>query len=135
MYITFLFAVIKLSHMLSRHNPIVNTYLERDVYDEHFEFDIQDEDLMVAFTLEDYNTLITKNDTRYVKFFVQYSNMTNGDRAMHEIGLHPCNDNDWPRFYPVETRSSGLLNRYLTREDSTLFCLNQEDFAYVLFGT
>lgn len=134
-YLTFMFSVIKLSHLLSRHNPIVNTYLERDVFDETFEFDIQREDLMVAFTLEDYNTLVTKSDTRYVKFFVQYSNMTNGDRQMHEIGLHPCTEEDYAKFYPVETRSSSLLDRYLTRDDSTLYCLDEEDFDYLLFGT
>ena len=34
MYIIFLFAVLKMQQLLSRHNPTVNTFVERDVFDD-----------------------------------------------------------------------------------------------------
>ena len=88
------------------------SYLVRDAYGLEENFDIVDEDFMVAFTLEDYDTQETKMDTRYVKYYALYSNMTNGNRTMTEVPLHYCTEEDFERFYPVESRSAGLLNKY-----------------------
>ena len=34
-YVTFLYATLKLQHLLSKHNPSVNTFLVRDALDEN----------------------------------------------------------------------------------------------------
>ena len=34
-YVTFLFAILKLQHLFSMHNPTVNTYVEREALDEN----------------------------------------------------------------------------------------------------
>ena len=34
-YVTFLFATLKLQHLLSKHNPTVNTFVQRDALDEN----------------------------------------------------------------------------------------------------
>lgn len=130
-----MFSLIKLTHLYSRHNPIVNTYLERDVYGPEDSFDMLAEEFMVAFTLEDYNTQQTKTDTRYVKFFAEYSNMTSGERDRLEISLHPCTDEEYARFYPVERRSSSVLNSFRTNPNRTLFCLGKELEEVILHGT
>ena len=36
MFVAFLFATLKLQHLLSRHNPSVNYFVERDAYDGEF---------------------------------------------------------------------------------------------------
>lgn len=33
-YVLFLFAMLKLTHLMSRQNPQVNTYVEREAFDE-----------------------------------------------------------------------------------------------------
>ena len=36
MYVTFLFATLKLQHLLSKHNPSVNDFVDTDAYDANF---------------------------------------------------------------------------------------------------
>ena len=93
------------------------------------------EDFMIAFTLEDYNTLETKSDTRYVKFFAEYSNNTNGQRERFEVGLHPCTEKDYERFYPVETRSKSLLESYKEEPNRGLYCIDDDSIDLILFGS
>ena len=94
-----------------------------------------EEEFMVAFTLEDYHTLETKMDTRYVKFFAEYSQMINGVRERKEIGLHPCTEEEYARFYPVERNTAPLVEKYKTIANRTLFCLDLNSQDFKLFGT
>ena len=94
-YLTLLFAIVKFSHMISRQNPMVFSYKERDAFDTEEKFNFYTQEFKIAFSLEDYNTQETKMDTNYVKFYALYSNMTNGVREMTEVPLHQCNDVDY----------------------------------------
>ena len=107
--ITFVFSIVKFSHLISRQNPTVNTYMDREVFSPEDLFNVVDEEFMVAFSLENYNTQDSRMDTNYIKFFVQFSNMTDGKRETTEVPLHDCTDEDYARFYPVESRSAEQL--------------------------
>ena len=49
-YITLLFAFLKLQHLLTRHNPQVNSYVEEGVFDTDERLRINEhEDFMIAF--------------------------------------------------------------------------------------
>ena len=111
-FITFFFSVVKFGHLVSRSNPSVNNYTEREVYGPEDLFKLVDEEFMIAFSLDDYNTQETKMDTNYVKYFVMYSNLTAGVRQNTEIPLHTCTEEDYARFYPVESRSAKTLNAF-----------------------
>ena len=75
-------------------------------------------------------------DTNYVKFFVQYSNKTAGGRENTEIPIHTCNEKDYARFYPVESRSAKTLDSFKTDPKKRLYCLDQEKLDSVrLWGT
>ena len=54
--ITFVFSIVKFSHLISRQNPTVNTYMDREVFSPEDHFNMVDEEFMVAFSLENYNT-------------------------------------------------------------------------------
>ena len=70
MYTTFLFAVLKLQHLLSKHNPTVNTFVQRDAFDETDVWRGADnDDFMMAFAVVDFVTGEVKNDPRFVKWY------------------------------------------------------------------
>ena len=125
-YVVFVFGVVKFAQMFSRDNPSVNTYFEKEVYTIEDKFNMVDEEFMVAFSLEDYNTGEAKTDPNYVKMYALYSDMVEGKRKSYEIPLHPCDDSDWELFYPVEANSEGLLKKFKTDPKKTLFCLDRE---------
>jgi len=61
---------------------------------------------MAAFSLEDYLTFEFKNDPRYVKWFARYLRIIDGVATAREVPVHPCTDEDYGKFYPVDDRSS-----------------------------
>ena len=135
-YVTLLFAILKFVNMLNKENPTVFSYFEPDAVDVDYMFNMIDEDFMIAFSLEDYNTGETKMNTDYVKFYAMYSDMKDGKRGTTEVPLHKCTEEDYSRFYPVEQRSSSLLNKYKTKDNMQLFCLDLDKlYDLPLFGT
>lgn len=77
--VTFLFATLKLQHLLSRHNPSVNTFVEKDAFDDSdIWLGTDNEDFMLAVTVVDYATGEVKDDPKFVKWYGQYINVTDG---------------------------------------------------------
>ena len=74
MYVTFIFATLKLQHLLSRHNPSVNVFVDQDAlsYDDIWD-GANEDDFMVAFAVVDYMSGEAKSDKKFVKWFAQYS--------------------------------------------------------------
>ena len=71
--VLFLFAVLKLQHLLSNHNPQVNYFVERDAFDENYIWNAeQDDDFMVAFTVTNFIDGTVKDDPNFVKWLVTY---------------------------------------------------------------
>ena len=72
MLLAFLFATLKLQHLLSKHNPSVNNFVERDAFDEN---DIwrgeENEDFQMAFAVVDYVSGDVKNDSNFVKWYAE----------------------------------------------------------------
>ena len=68
-----MFSVLKFDHLLSKQNPQVNVYVERDVYDESDEWNAgEDDDFIMAFTVGDFVTGEVKDDPKFVKWFANY---------------------------------------------------------------
>ena len=101
-YVTLLFAILKFVNMINKENPTVFSYFEPDAVEVDYMFNMIDEDFMIAFSLEDYNTGETKMNTDYVKFYAMYSDMKDGVRDTTEVPLHKCTEEDYSRFHPVE---------------------------------
>jgi len=78
MFTVFMFASLKLLHLLSFHSPTINAYVLTDEYDSSDVFDPQDEKFMVAFSLEDYFTSAFKDNSKYVKWFALYRTAKDG---------------------------------------------------------
>ena len=46
-----IFGLLKLNHLLSRHNPTINTFLEEDAFEDGANFDTAKNDFNLAFAL------------------------------------------------------------------------------------
>ena len=71
-YITLIYATHKFHHLITGHNPQVNSFELRDAFGEDDIFESSKSDFMLAIAMEDFNTGQIKNDPKYVKWFAQY---------------------------------------------------------------
>jgi hypothetical protein len=56
MYITFLFATLKLQHLMMKHNPSVNVFVDEEAFDETDVWYAEEQDFIMAFSVVDYGT-------------------------------------------------------------------------------
>ena len=68
-YVLVLFAVLKLQHLLSKHNPQVNTFVTRDHFEDSDIFTPgEDDNFSIASVVTNFITLDVKDDPLYVKW-------------------------------------------------------------------
>lgn len=98
--VLFLYAVLKFQHLMSKHNPVVNTFVERDALDEDFVWTGTDnEDFMMAFTLTHFIEGEVKDDPKYVKWYAEYVEQASGNFTYSEVPVHRCTEEDMARFH------------------------------------
>ena len=78
LYITFVFACVKLVQLMQRMNPTVNTASDKYAYSNDEKLRLKDINFMMAFTLESYFTEETKDDPRFLKWVELLFKGTNG---------------------------------------------------------
>lgn len=68
-YILFVFAAQKFQHLVLKHNPVVNTYVERDAFDEtDIWYGADHPDFMVAFSVVNFLSQEHLDDPNFVKW-------------------------------------------------------------------
>ena len=91
MYVLFLFAVLKLQHLLSKHNPSVNTFVERDVFDEEdIWYGAENEEFAMAFSVTHFIDGDVKNDPKFVKWYAEYVIQKDGELSFKQVPMHQC---------------------------------------------
>ena len=65
-------------------------------------------------------------DTRYVKWYAYYYTNIDGRARRQELPIYKCTENDYAEFFPIENRSSALLQQIKTDEKRGFFCLDWE---------
>lgn len=78
LYITLVFACVKLVQLMQRMNPTVNTASDKYAYSNDEKLRLKDINFMMAFTLESYFTEETKDDPRFLKWVALLVKGTNG---------------------------------------------------------
>ena len=96
--LTILFGLLKLQHMLERKNPLIST---NDVPSElSDEYDLDAEEFMMAFGLEDVNGKMLLHDPDYIKWVAGIWYWTEKEESAF-YPLHPCTDQEFAKFYPA----------------------------------
>ena len=104
-----IFALSRLQLLVAREHPSVNTFIERDIYDEDDKFIAEDEDFMMAFAVEDYVSGEIKADKRFVKWFAEYRVTVDGKLKKSELPMYPCEAEDLAKFNEPNKRSKTRL--------------------------
>ena len=122
--IIFLYANLKLTQLITGANPVISQQIVEDYYGPKDEFNLNENNIRFAFTVEGENTLDLKNDPRYVKFMAIKQLKYNNTNSEEIISIHECTQKDFKEFYPISTSSSRIFNRINAEKDHTWFCLD-----------
>ena len=131
-FLTIMFAILKLQHMLARKNPDISKF-ESDIFgdDHHFELDPRS-NFQVAFGIE--NTISGfKSDPKFIKFVVKVAKQIEGVYTSKYYPMHACSEDDYSKFFPIESSKQIKLDKM--RDQSALFCLDWETLDLEIYGS
>lgn len=116
---------------MSKHNPQVNTFVQRDAFDESYIWEAeQNEDFMMAFVLTNFINGEVKEDPKFVKWYAEYVIHDEGEVNYEELPMHRCTEEEMARFHPPTKKSAGLVKKY--KELNAFMCLDMKNV--VLYG-
>ena len=124
MYITFVFATLKLQHLISHHNPSVNDYVEKNAFDHTVEYSPKEKKFKLALRVQNYLTGEMMNDTSFVKWFAEYMVSIDGNRTSYPIDMHLCTDEDYESFFEPTAEAATRLTKI--RNDGGMMCIDWE---------
>ena len=99
-YVTILFGSLKLQHLTNKKGPTINTNitpLEAGVT-----YKIDQDEFMMAFSAENYETNEPLTDPRYVKWVTAYWERVGGKLLTRFYPMHKCSDAEFSRFSKPE---------------------------------
>ena len=101
--VVLMFAILKFSHLISRHKPTMFSYLKENDYSINGEeIDLSERKFRIAVTIEDFFAPIAqKNDPKYIKWLFRLYGKRDGVFYQHMLDYHECTDADFDEFYPV----------------------------------
>ena len=110
--VTLLFALLKLEDLLTKHNPLISTFVEKDAYDPSDKFDTGYDDFIMAFALLKSKNMEPYNDQRYFKWLAVYSERYNGEMVNQQVvPLRLCNSEDLQKFEQPIDSAADVLQR------------------------
>lgn len=84
--------------------------MKHDAVDETEIYKTSKEGFMMAFALQDYLTGEIKDDPRFLKWFAQYTTVSeDGESSSREVKLTPCTDDDFARLETPDRRSRNKI--------------------------
>ena len=101
--IVLMYAAFKFSHLLTRHKPIMFSYLKDNDYSFNGEeVNLSERRFRIAVTIEDFFSPIKmKSDPKYVKWFFRLYGKRKGIFYERMLDYHFCTDEDYAEFYPI----------------------------------
>lgn len=102
--VTLLFSIVKFQHLITKHNPAVTAYQDKNSWgtaDMLRPGSI--DDFMMAFAVTSHREPRTvKHDPSFVKWISYQRNVANGEETSNEVPLHKCTDEEYGRFAEPE---------------------------------
>ena len=128
--IVMLFAFLKLSHLLERKNPTINTLVDSDEGADA-EFDTSSNGFQFAFALADINKEPLE-DAKYLKWFARVRKRNNGKDSFRLVATYKCTERDYMKFYPPQKASRNMVDSY--RSSDSFYCIDWDSADLVLYG-
>ena len=76
--IFFIYATLKLSHLLDKYNPNISEVKEQNIYDSSVRLNLDDIGFRIAFAVEGYLDEKLRDDHRYIKYLARVLTKTGG---------------------------------------------------------
>ena len=132
--VTFLFAILKLQHLINHKNPLVNTIIDKNAVsnEEKFEFAKQP-DFMMAFALERTTTNERLEDPHFVKWFAEHWSSQDSIMTKKAIKMHKCTPQDFEKFYEPNVKSINRFTQF--KENGGLYCIDWEEADIAVWGS
>ena len=123
--------------MVGGEQPIISITNELNQHETDEEaLDLNNKNFFLGFGIKDVSTKLAipqfKNDPRFVRWYVSIDvTVDDGPRGMREksiaeIGVHPCNDEEWKRLFPGSSDlEEKRIRSFKTGED--IMCLDKKD--------
>ena len=111
-FMMLMYAGIKLSHLLSRHNPNISSFIERNILENTDVINFRDSQNKFAFAIEGYLDYEWKNDPRYVKLIARNKGRKNGVWYEEVFEHHRCTNEELEQFAPPTKEALQLMAKY-----------------------
>ena len=95
LFIILLYGALKLTHLFSRHNPNVSSWVEKNFYDSSEIVAFKEKKIRFAFGIEGFLDKELKEDTRYVKNLVRLAGKKGGENYEKILPFHRCTAEDF----------------------------------------
>ena len=133
MSISFLFALLKLTHLMARKNPLVNTFILQNEIPNNDPFRPHETNFRMAVALQDFVTTESKSDPRYVKWASFFYTAKDGIWTTRSIPIYRCQEADYEQFYPPELNSVQRVETL--KKENELFCIDFLEADIEMWGT
>ena len=131
---TISYASVKFAKLITHANPQITEVIEKNYYKGEDSVDLSAINFRMAFTVESYIDKQMKKDSRYIKWFIRQKSIVGGEDVENILEFHPCTEEDYAQFYPIETRQESLLNKIKNDPLRGFFCLNWATDKLTIFG-
>ena len=130
-----MYGALKFSDLVTKPNPIINTYFKDDGMTGTF-LNLNERNFRIAFTVESFLSPIKqKNDPRYVKYLVRLNGKRNGQPYQKVLQHHTCTDEEFDAFFPIKAQNSNQYQAIRENPDRGMVCLDWNDNdPYELIG-
>ena len=96
MFLTIMFGILKLQHLFERKNSTINTNISP--LEAGVKYKLDQDEFMMAFTAENYDTGAPLSDPRYVKWVTAYWERVGGEWIINWFPMHKCSGAEMARF-------------------------------------
>lgn len=108
-FIIMIYATLKMIQLLSRANPNVSSYIEKNFFDSSHIMNFKQNGIRFAFGIEGFMDKELKRDSRYVKNLVRFWGKLDGVEYEKVIPVHKCTAEDFEEFAPPQPEAIGML--------------------------
>ena len=134
--LTFLFALLKLQHLLDYKNPMISTYDQEIEPSKENAFSLNHESFMLAFGIDRYQTTSNdfQNDERYVKWFARsMTQKEDGEYKVDYLPVRKCSAEDFDRFYEPSKSSAKRFQE--AKESGGFYCIDSKSIDLDLYSS
>ena len=121
-FIILIYATLKMLQLISRKNPNVSSYIEKNFFDSSHRVNFKEDGIRFAFGIEGFIDHNLKLDSRYVKNLVRFWGKKGGVEYEKLLPYHKCTADDFDEFAPPQPEAVGMLEAITDSEMRGLFC-------------